>query len=172
MHVTAITLADAKFVVRPAGREKVRREGKKNVHAFAVGDVSLRNGLATSSGRRVTYNPYVNDTFVFVDTGEPVTDAHVISMWTDIDGKPSSKRPIMGHFPTNQHKGDIIMATFNIETTIASGSYHKRSTGMTGQVLASAEIEAKLARVESLYREVYGSNMGRYKFYRLVLAGT
>ena len=62
------------------------------------------------------------------------------------------------------------MATFNIETTIASGSYHKRSTGMTGQVLASAEIEAKLARVESLYREVYGSSMGRYKFYRLVLA--
>ena len=91
MHVEAITLADAKFVVRPAGREKVRREGKKNVHAFAVGDVSLRDGLATSSGRRVTYNPYVNDTFVFVDTGEPVTDAHVISMWTDIDGKPVVK---------------------------------------------------------------------------------
>ena len=62
------------------------------------------------------------------------------------------------------------MATFNIETTIASGSYHKRSTGMTGQVLASPQIEAKLARVESLYREVYGSDMGRYKFYRLVLA--
>ncbi len=61
------------------------------------------------------------------------------------------------------------MATFNIETTIASGSYHKRSTGMTGQVLASPQIEAKLARVESLYREVYGSDMGRYKFYRLVL---
>lgn len=91
MHVHAITLADAKFVVRPAGREKVRREGKKNVHAFAVGDVSLRNGLATCSGRRVTYNPYVNDTFVFVDTGEPVTDAHVISMWTDNDGKPVVK---------------------------------------------------------------------------------
>ena len=61
------------------------------------------------------------------------------------------------------------MATFNIETTIASGSYHKRSTGPTGQVLASPQIEAKLARVESLYREVYGSDMGRYKFYRLVL---
>ena len=36
-HVEACTLADVKFVVRPAGREKVRREGKKNVHAFAVG---------------------------------------------------------------------------------------------------------------------------------------
>ena len=91
MHVTAITLADAKFVVRPAGREKVRREGKKNVHAFAVGDVSLRNGLATFSGRRVTYNPYVNNTFVFADTGEPVTDAYVVSMWTDNDGKPVVK---------------------------------------------------------------------------------
>ena len=61
------------------------------------------------------------------------------------------------------------MATFNIETTIASGSYHKRSTGMTGQVLASPQIEAKLARVEALYREVYGVGMGRYKLYNLVL---
>ena len=60
------------------------------------------------------------------------------------------------------------MATFNIETTI-SGSYHKRSTGMTGQVLASPQIEAKLARVEALYREVYGVGMGRYKLYNLVL---
>ena len=61
------------------------------------------------------------------------------------------------------------MATFNIPTTITSGSYHKRSTGPTGQVLASAEIEAKLARVEALYREVYGVPMGRMKFYDLVL---
>jgi hypothetical protein len=69
----------------------VRREGKKNVHAFAVGEVSLRNGLATFKGRDVTYNPYVNDTFVFKDTGEPVTDAHVITVWTNSDGKPVVK---------------------------------------------------------------------------------
>ena len=61
------------------------------------------------------------------------------------------------------------MATFNIETTIASGSYHKRSTGMTGQVLASPQIEAKLARVEALYEKVYGVKMGRYNFYKMVL---
>ena len=90
-HVTALTLADAKFVVRPAGQAKVRREGKKNVHAFAVGEVSLRNGLATFKGRDVTYNPYVNDTFVFKDTGESVTDAHVITVWTNNDGKPVVK---------------------------------------------------------------------------------
>tara|TARA_X000001388_G_C2207279_1_gene113648 strand:+ start:471 stop:878 length:408 start_codon:yes stop_codon:yes gene_type:complete len=61
------------------------------------------------------------------------------------------------------------MATINIENTITSGSYHKRSTGPTGQVLASTQVEAKLARVEALYREVYGVSMGRMKFYDLVL---
>jgi hypothetical protein len=35
----------------------------------------------------VTYNPYKNDTFVFADTGEPVTEVHVISVFTR-DGKP------------------------------------------------------------------------------------
>ena len=48
-------------------------------------------------------------------------------------------------------------------------SFHKRSTGMTGQVLASPQIEAKLTRVEALYQEVYGVKMGRYNFYKMVL---
>tara|TARA_R100000458_G_scaffold875_1_gene742 strand:+ start:119 stop:448 length:330 start_codon:yes stop_codon:yes gene_type:complete len=89
-HVEACTLADVKFIVRPAGREKVRREGKKNVHAFAAGRYSLKNGLAayTKGARKVTYNPYVNETFVFAETGEPVTDAYVVTMGT-WQGKPS-----------------------------------------------------------------------------------
>ena len=99
-HVTALTLADAKFVVRPAGREKVRREGKKNVHAFAVGTISLKNGLATMlNARPVTYNPYKNDTFVFADTGEAVTDAHVISMHT-VEGKPKVYAQLNPNRPT------------------------------------------------------------------------
>ena len=88
-HVTAYTMYDAKFVVRPAGQAKVRREGKKNVHAFAVGTAGFRDGIATvSSGRPVTYNPYVNDTFVFADTGEPVTEVQVITVCTDPFGRP------------------------------------------------------------------------------------
>jgi hypothetical protein len=87
-HVTAYTMYDAKFVVRPAGQAKVRREGKKNVHAFAVGTGGLRDGIATClSGRPVTYNPYVNDTFVFADTGEPVTEVQAISVYTE-NGRP------------------------------------------------------------------------------------
>lgn len=87
-HVTAFTMYDAKFVVRPAGQAKVRREGKKNVHAFAVGTAGFRDGIATClSGRPVTYNPYKNDTFVFADTGEPVTEVQAISVYTE-NGKP------------------------------------------------------------------------------------
>jgi hypothetical protein len=41
---------------------------------------------------------------------------------------------------------------------------------MTGQVLASPQIEAKLARVEALYEKFHGVKLGRYKLYREVLA--
>ena len=60
------------------------------------------------------------------------------------------------------------MATINIETTITSGSYHKRSTGMTGQVLASPQIEPSwhVSRHCTVRCMAW---MGRYKFYDLVL---
>tara|TARA_E500000318_G_scaffold32282_2_gene32078 strand:- start:572 stop:952 length:381 start_codon:yes stop_codon:yes gene_type:complete len=38
-HVCKATLKDVSFVVQPAGRAKVLREGKKNVHAFARGEL-------------------------------------------------------------------------------------------------------------------------------------
>ena len=52
---------------------------------------------------------------------------------------------------------------------IKTVTYHQRSTGKTGQVLASPEIEAKLSKVETLYREYHGVKLGRYKFYDLAL---
>lgn len=48
-------------------------------------------------------------------------------------------------------------------------TFHQRSTGKTGQVLASPEIERKLARVEELYFQYHGVKLGRYKFYDLAL---
>ena len=89
-HRYDVTLEQAKFVVRKGGQKRVREEGKKNVHAFAAGRYSLKNGLAAydKGARKVTYNPYVNDTFVFAETGEPVTDAYVVTMGT-WQGKPS-----------------------------------------------------------------------------------
>jgi len=53
--------------------------------------------------------------------------------------------------------------------TIQTITFHKRSTGKTGQVLASPEIERKLSKVEALYKQYHGVKMGRYKFYDLAL---
>ena len=66
-HVEQILLQDATFVVRPAGQAKVRREHKKNVHAFVVGTV-VRSAMGIDAsgnlGCRVSYNPYTDKTFV------------------------------------------------------------------------------------------------------------
>ena len=88
-HVEAFTLYDAKFVVRKAGQAKVRQEGKKNVHAFAVGTVYPADMYALFNAKKVTYNPYKNDTFIFADTGEPAADISVISLAMTPEGKPS-----------------------------------------------------------------------------------
>jgi len=53
--------------------------------------------------------------------------------------------------------------------TIQTITFHKRSTGKTGQVLASPQIEAKLAKVERLYAEYHGVKLGRVKLYDIVL---
>lgn len=65
-HVSQILLWEASFNVRKAGREKVLREQRKNVHAFVTGSVftSMKDILVPFNGQRVIYNPYRFDSFV------------------------------------------------------------------------------------------------------------
>lgn len=74
-HMTGIVLSDVKFAVQPAGREKVRQEKRKNVHAFVRGtfivdesrpgyDDALLNIMSRPVVEEVTYNPYLYDLFV------------------------------------------------------------------------------------------------------------
>tara|TARA_R100000541_G_C1865226_1_gene79904 strand:+ start:297 stop:665 length:369 start_codon:yes stop_codon:yes gene_type:complete len=64
-HRQFITIRDAKFVVRKGGQKRVRDEGKKNVHAFAVGYVvDRRFPDRTFNWDRVVYNPYKHDYFM------------------------------------------------------------------------------------------------------------
>ena len=75
----AIVLEDVKFVVQPAGRKKVLKEKKKNVHAFVRG-VNRFNVFPVSNVedlelREVTYNPYKKDSFFYKDTGAPIKTA-------------------------------------------------------------------------------------------------
>ena len=82
------------FNVRQGGRQRVLLEGKKTVHAFAEGwypEVWISPKFYHDEGRSVTYNPYKNDTFVYVDNGEPVGEVGSIWLTTTAEGKPSVK---------------------------------------------------------------------------------
>lgn len=70
-HVNSIYLEDVTFKVSQAGRQRVLRENKKNVHAFVIGWYSeLYNDAVTAvppslfNVKRVCYNPYKHDSFV------------------------------------------------------------------------------------------------------------
>lgn len=78
-HVDSITLLDPCFQVSTAGRERVLREKRKNVHAFVVGiyhewaqDLLAINQQLGVCSRKVSYNPYKGKTFYTVDDSLPI----------------------------------------------------------------------------------------------------
>ena len=84
-HLQHISLTDAKFVVRKGGQKRVREEGKKNVHAFAVGYVSKEKPYdRTFNWYRVTYNPYKHDYFMLGEDEVPrdwIGNIHMESLY-------------------------------------------------------------------------------------------
>jgi hypothetical protein len=87
-HARAMILNNVKFAVQPAGRARVLREGRKNVHAFVRGDMTWAAGLNDNLGdythanmerqgyRKITYTPYgMFDAFVMRDSGIPIKSA-------------------------------------------------------------------------------------------------
>lgn len=77
-HVHSINLKDVTMRVTPSGQARVRREKQKNVHAGIVGYV-IPPGEAKKykkENKWVTYDPYLNDTFVDAD-GTPVFSSNV-----------------------------------------------------------------------------------------------
>jgi hypothetical protein len=86
MHADYVKLGDVEFRVRKGGKERVRSEKSKNVHAFVIGklldycEYPCENIPSPSSDKVVTYNPYKHDTFVFKNTEEPVYRAQEVDM--------------------------------------------------------------------------------------------
>jgi hypothetical protein len=80
-----ILLTSVKFIVRESGRQRVLREGRKNVHAFAVGFMRGSAAGTDSKGKlpvKIGYNPYKGSTFFCTMTtnnlNTPVTGAAVL----------------------------------------------------------------------------------------------
>lgn len=90
-HANAVVLEDARFQVNEAGRQKVLRERKKNVHAFVAGKLRYLshpwNAGDTNYFRQpVTYNPYKAPTFVEASTSPPVPVLQAPAAWLTDDG--------------------------------------------------------------------------------------
>ena len=85
-YCKSIFIRRPKFIVREKGRLKVLKEGRKNVHAFIVGECpslkqwSWQDRYVTMGGNpttKVFYNPYKYSTFVDKD-GNPVHKARAV----------------------------------------------------------------------------------------------
>ena len=81
LHTDEVHINNPTFVVRKAGRERVLREGKKNVHAFVRGDITVFDDFDPEYHPNyldytlVMYNPYKFDTFVDVHDTSPIRTA-------------------------------------------------------------------------------------------------
>jgi hypothetical protein len=79
-------LGDVEFRVRPGGKERVRKEKSKNVHAFVIGvlldycEHPCDDIPNPSSDKIVTYNPYKHNSFVYKDSEEPIYNAKEVDM--------------------------------------------------------------------------------------------
>jgi hypothetical protein len=86
MHADFVKLEDVEFRVRQGGKEKVRKEKSKNVHAFVIGNLvdfcqyPCDEIPEEPTGNVVTYNPYKYDTFVYRDSEEPIINAKEVDL--------------------------------------------------------------------------------------------
>ena len=80
-HADKVSVTNAQFVVQPAGRKRVLRERKKNVHAFVRGELAVFSSegiegewLAATPRQwdAVTYNPYQDESFMRLEKGQRV----------------------------------------------------------------------------------------------------
>ena len=76
-HATELYLWDCAFQVNKKGRERVLAEKRKNVHAYIIGYLSdwvMGSWDAINPPdiqERVSYNPYLHETFVRTETKAP-----------------------------------------------------------------------------------------------------
>ena len=86
LYADYVKLGNVEFKVREGGKEKVRQEMRKNVHAFVIGDLMdycqypCENMPPETNDKVITYNPYKYDSFVKKDTEEPIFNANEIDM--------------------------------------------------------------------------------------------
>ena len=90
-HVTEIAISRPILRVGPKGKQRVRDEGRKNVHAYIQG-MRMREsliddyttGIELHDWQKITYNPYKHKSFVLVsDESVAVREAWFVEVRRD-----------------------------------------------------------------------------------------
>ena len=79
-HTDYIQVKNPQFVVSQKGNERVRREQKKNVHAFVRGYITDSLPLFPQQQKFVSYNPYKNSSFVERGSGDSICSSPFAAM--------------------------------------------------------------------------------------------
>ena len=86
-HTHAICLKDVEYKVSEAGRQRVLREKRKNVHAVVKGTIVHSRELWFEKlpfpADWVTYNPYKNDSFYVVGDGEKIKKSQYADLYNN-----------------------------------------------------------------------------------------
>ena len=83
VHADFVEIKDPQFVVQQGGNARVRREKRKNVHAFVRGYLTKRVGIFPRRQKLVTYNPYKNDSFYVVGDGEKIKKSQYADLYNN-----------------------------------------------------------------------------------------
>ena len=99
-HSNTVLLESCKFKVSEAGRQRVLREKRKNVHAGVTGvwingdRVESHYEFLSMVGRQVTYNPYKYSSFIIKATEQTVDRADVVAMKVFADAEGTKRGAI------------------------------------------------------------------------------
>ena len=74
-HSPTVELGLVEFIVSQAGRKRVLKEKRKNVHAVVRGTFISYGNEVTPPGKEVTYDPYKYSTFVYRNGETPIYSA-------------------------------------------------------------------------------------------------
>lgn len=78
-HSNHVDLKDVNFKVRQAGRNKVIKEQRKNVHAFCYGKIFINNNNIVMN-KAVSYNPYKASHFFSVNDNKQIDKSDYLMM--------------------------------------------------------------------------------------------
>jgi hypothetical protein len=71
-HVKEIVLKEVTYPVSKAGRERVLKDKRKNVHAFVQGLIDINNQINNLKVNKICYNPYKKGHFFYCNNGREI----------------------------------------------------------------------------------------------------